>query len=247
MEEIITVNGIEYKMETSAPLTQEQKNEVIKQVSIKSTDCSTCGGNNTNNIATLVTTCASPIKRGTTKNIPTTIDNAANLTSPFVYRLYTYGTLYATYPTTGTTTSTSYTFPNVPFNTAQASVEVKLTITDSCTGSTAGATTCNVAVQDPALDVVTALDPNNCSYPLNIGNTCTLTTTCTDQFGAAILCGTMTWSSNNTAIATVNSTTGVVTGVSVGSTTIKATAANGKFGLISVQISCATPACSFTL
>ena len=103
-----------------------------------------------------------------------------------------------------------------------------------------GCTVLTVTTATSTINTVTINDPNTCASTIPVNGTCTLTTTCTDQFGASISCGTPTWSSNNTAIATVNSTTGVVTGVSVGSTTIKATATNGKYGSKTVTVTTTT-------
>jgi uncharacterized protein YjdB len=66
------------------------------------------------------------------------------------------------------------------------------------------------------------------------GSTTTLTTTVTDQNGTVVTDRPVTWTSSNPSIATV-STTGVVTGALVGTTTITATA-GGKSGTSSVTV-----------
>jgi hypothetical protein len=67
----------------------------------------------------------------------------------------------------------------------------------------------------------------NSALSTDLNPSCLLTASCLDQFGAAISCGSITWSSSNTSIATVNSS-GTVTAISQGTATITATTSNGK-------------------
>ncbi len=249
MEEIITINDQQYKINTPTILTQAQRTEVIAKLS-KTIGCTSCEGNNSSRISTLTASCpTSPIKRTSTKDIPCTIDNASSLTPGYVYKLYTYDLLYATYPTSGTTTLTSYTFANVPFNTAGTSVPVKLEVTDSCTGNTIGSCNCNLVIEDPVVNNVTVDYVSPCTGSIIIGSTCTLSTTCKDQFDTAISCGTPTWTSRDTTIATVSST-GVVTGVSIGTARIYATVSGINSSDKNVDVTavpCTLPTCSFTI
>lgn len=61
------------------------------------------------------------------------------------------------------------------------------------------------------------------SVSLNIGSSYTLNYFCKDQKSASMTCPTLTWSSSNNAVATVNSS-GMVTGVSMGKANISASA-----------------------
>jgi hypothetical protein len=71
------------------------------------------------------------------------------------------------------------------------------------------------------------------------GATTTLTATVKDQNGNVMTGQTVTWSTNNAAAATVNST-GVVTGVAAGSATITATSSS-KSGTSSITVTAAPP------
>ncbi|MDQ6635471.1 MAG: Ig-like domain-containing protein, partial [Gemmatimonadota bacterium] len=105
------------------------------------------------------------------------------------------------------------------------------------TGRTAGTTqvaasaggksgTATITVQPPPVASV-AVSP--ASKGLAVGTTTTLAATVTDANGATVTDRVVTWSSNNTAVATVDATTGVVTAVAPGSATISASA-GGKTG-----------------
>jgi len=238
MEELITVNGQQYRLETNVSLTQQQKAQIIKQLNEQ----------HRNNIVTLATCTTSPIKRTSTKNIPCTIDNASVLTPGYIYKLYINNVLYATYPTSGTTTLISYTFQDVAFNTADASIPVKLEVTDSCVGGTTGTDTCNVSVEDPIIDTVTI---SGCTTSINIGGRCTLISSCTDQFGESITCPVLTWTSSNTSVAFVQSVTvseAVIEGVSAGTVRITATVGGkSNYKDVTVISTCTQPSCSFSI
>jgi hypothetical protein len=62
---------------------------------------------------------------------------------------------------------------------------------------------------------------------------------CKDQYGAAISCGTVSWASSNTGVATVTSA-GLATGVAAGTATITATA-SGKTGSATLTVKVLTP------
>jgi hypothetical protein len=81
----------------------------------------------------------------------------------------------------------------------------------------------DVSVTPPAPIRITAINvaPQSASVP--VGGTQAFSASVVTNGGAGDVDMTVTWSSGNTAVATVNATTGVVTGVTVGSTTITAT------------------------
>lgn len=80
--------------------------------------------------------------------------------------------------------------------------------------------TCDVTVENIAVTGITLVDAT-----ISIGAKKTLTATIAP---ADATIKTVTWSSNNTDVATINATTGEVTGVAKGETTITATATDGS-------------------
>lgn len=106
--------------------------------------------------------------------------------------------------------------------TANAKGSATITVTTADGGKTA---TCTVTVTEPAAPVaVTGVTLNKNNTTIYTGRTETLNATIqpADATNKAV-----TWTSNNTGVATVNN--GVVTGVSVGSATITAKTADGGF------------------
>lgn len=106
--------------------------------------------------------------------------------------------------------------------TANTKGSATITVTTADGGKTA---TCTVTVTEPAAPVaVTGVTLNKNNTTIYTGRTETLTATIqpADATNKAV-----TWTSNNTGVATVNN--GVVTGVSVGSATITAKTADGGF------------------
>ena len=106
--------------------------------------------------------------------------------------------------------------------TANAKGSATITVTTTDGGKTA---TCTVTVTEPAAPVaVTGVTLNKNNTTIYTGRTETLTATIqpADATNKAV-----TWTSDNTGVATVNN--GVVTGVSVGSATITAKTADGGF------------------
>jgi len=238
MEEIIIVNGIEYRMESTTPLTQIQKNNVIKQLSTQTVGCSSCGDNN---ISTLATGCpTAAIKTGTVKTFQCT---ASGGNGTYNYTL-TIGTVVYNSPFGhGASWNQAHTF-----NTVGTITPVSLKVVDTCTGTTLFATdSCpsGIIVQNPAVDVVTL---TGCPTSIVVGATCTLTATCIDQFSAPISCETITWLSSNTLIATVIN--GIVTGVAPGIANITVTAGGRTSAPKAVTVTavpCTTPICGFTI
>ena len=106
--------------------------------------------------------------------------------------------------------------------TANAKGSATITVTTADGGKTA---TCTVTVTEPAAPVaVTGVTLNKNNTTIYTGRTETLTATIqpADATNKAV-----TWTSDNTGVATVNN--GVVTGVSIGSATITAKTADGGF------------------
>ena len=106
--------------------------------------------------------------------------------------------------------------------TANAKGSATITVTTADGGKTA---TCTVTITEPAAPVaVTGVTLNKNNTTIYTGRTETLTATIqpADATNKAV-----TWTSDNTGVATINN--GVVTGVSVGSATITAKTADGGF------------------
>ncbi len=101
----------------------------------------------------------------------------------------------------------------------------------ACGGGGGGDGTTTPVTQTPVLTTVTV---SLASASLQVGQTTAATATGTDQNGAGISTGVITWSSSNTNVATVNSS-GVVTAVGAGTASIIGTA-NGKSGSASVTV-----------
>lgn len=80
------------------------------------------------------------------------------------------------------------------------------------------------------------------SLTLAVGATQSLTATPRNAGGTALTGRTVVWSSLNTGVATVNSSTGLVTATGVGSTTIRATV-DGIIGNAAVTVTAAVNAC----
>src|SRR6266404_4696221 len=87
--------------------------------------------------------------------------------------------------------------------------------------------------------VVTTVTVSPASASVAVGATSGLQATVNDQNGNAMPGQTVTWSSNNTAAATVNST-GVVTGIAAGSATITATN-SGVSGTSAITVTAGPP------
>jgi plastocyanin len=98
--------------------------------------------------------------------------------------------------------------------------------------------------------VFTSVAVTPVSPAVNVGSTTTLTATAKDQNGAVFSgAAAPTWSSSNVAVATVDATTGVVTGVGNGSAAISASITAGsitKSGSQTVTVSTPTSSGSVT-
>jgi len=109
------------------------------------------------------------------------------------------------------------------------------TITATCAGKS-GTAAITVTAAPPVVTTVTVAPP---TASINVGATVTLTATVKDAQGNVMTGQTITWSSSNTAIATVSSG-GVVTGVAAGSATVTATC-SGKTGSSAVTVTSPPP------
>jgi len=111
--------------------------------------------------------------------------------------------------------------------TAVAAGTVQITATSE--GKTGNAT---IAVSAPAPAPVATVSVSPATSSAIIGNTVSLSATTRDASGNVLTGRAIAWSSGNTAIATVNSTTGVVRAVAVGTVQVTATS-EGKTGTAS--------------
>ena len=102
-----------------------------------------------------------------------------------------------------------------------------------------GTATITVTSTPPPPPVVTTVTVSPTTAAVNVGATTGLTATVKDQNGNVMTGQTVTWSTNNAPVATVNSS-GVVTGVSGGSATITATS-SGKSGTSSITVNVPPP------
>ena len=102
-----------------------------------------------------------------------------------------------------------------------------------------GTATITVTSTPPPPPVVTTVTVSPTTAAVNAGATTGLTATVKDQNGNVMTGQTVTWSTNNAPVATVNSS-GVVTGVSGGSATITATS-SGKSGTSSITVNVPPP------
>jgi uncharacterized protein YjdB len=104
------------------------------------------------------------------------------------------------------------------------------TITATSSGKS-GTSAITVTAVAPVVTTVTVAPP---SASILAGTTTTLVATVRDQLGNVMTGQTVTWSTNNAAAATVNSS-GVVSGVAAGSATITATS-SGKSGTSAITV-----------
>ncbi len=112
------------------------------------------------------------------------------------------------------------------------------TITATSSGKS-GTATITVTAAPPPVPVVTTVTVSPGTVSVQVGSTSNLTATVKDQNGNTMSGQTVTWSSDNTNIATVNSS-GVVTGVAAGSATITATS-SGKSGTSAATVTAPPP------
>lgn len=121
METIVTVNNQQFRIESNVSLSQEQKNEVIRQLS--KNGCSSCG--NKSNISTLAA-CPGTKYVGESVRLTSTPSGG---TSPYNIEFRRNGTAIPGGTFTGVTTATI----NYPLVDADSpSVTISVYITDSC-------------------------------------------------------------------------------------------------------------------
>jgi uncharacterized protein YjdB len=112
------------------------------------------------------------------------------------------------------------------------------TITATSSG-VSGTSAITVTAGPPPAPVVTTVTVAPTSASVVAGSTTNLQATVKDQNGNIMTGQTVTWSTNNAAAATVNSS-GVVSGVAAGSATITATS-SGKTGTSSITVTAVSP------
>lgn len=134
-----------------------------------------------------------------------------------------------------TSSSAEYTFTG----TASGTIEVKLSQT-----SAKKALYCLSIVVTYSNTAVETVTVSPTSATIGVGGTVDLSATVSPDDAAD---KTITWSSNDTDIATVDSKTGVVTGVAAGEVDIIATSSNGKTGKCELTVTAAVPVTSVTL
>lgn len=209
IETIRSDNGRMYNIEYEGYLSPEQRSQIMNQLG-----CSTCRSSivglaptctaTSKVVGQIVTQRAAPtgqgpftvifkkdgVQLGTTQTVPT----AGAITNDY--------TIVAADTTTGT-----------PIGTHTFSVET----TGSCAGSAPCIESCSVATLAPVLTTITIP-----AASVAVMNTVTMTATCKDQVGIAMTCPLLSWTSSNTAVASV--VAGRVVGITIGTATITATA-----------------------
>ena len=246
MQEIITVKGQQYNIESTNKLTTEQRNEVIKQLSVQTSGCSSCGQSANNKISTLASGCPGTIAVGTVKTFR--VDSATGV-SPFVFTLVIGGTKQT--PSSPYSGSFPYTLQNYTFNTA-GTFSVAVEVTDACGDkSKTGSDSCINSVVVETRRLASMNKPTCASYTINVDGTTQATVGAgKDQFGDPFTPTNVTWSSSNTSVVTVTLNGGVVTGAGAGTATITATSGtiiSPVSDTITVSVVCTTPTCSFTI
>ncbi len=226
MEEIITLNNKQYKLESNVQLTSEQKNNLLQKINATVLNI----GSATNCITT-------PIKIGTSKTFQCT---ASGGNGSYNYKLTIGSVIYNSPPGSGAFWNQQHNF-----NVIGVISPIKLEVTDTCTGSTYSDTaTCptGITVQSPILTTLVLIGSN---VPIEINNTAPLLIAATDQFGDTFSTTGKTFTSSNPNIASVNSN-GIVTGISEGSAIITVTL-SGKSATTAVNIkaACSQPTCNF--
>ncbi len=88
--------------------------------------------------------------------------------------------------------------------------------TANITASGGGKTSNISAITVITPPVLTSITITPTTSSINIGGIVNPNAVCKDQNNATMTCPTLTWASNNTAVATVNPSTGLVTGISAG-------------------------------
>lgn len=106
------------------------------------------------------------------------------------------------------------------------------TITAYATDASGKKASCKITVETP----VTSVKVSPASVSMNIGETKTVTATVAPSNATK---KTVTWSTSNAAIATVNG--GTITGVAAGTATITAKTSNGKSATVAVTVNAPTP------
>jgi hypothetical protein len=132
-------------------------------------------------------------------------------------------------------------------NAAVATVDGSGSVTGRAAGSAViratsegkvGQATVTVTAAPVAEAVVASVTVNPASASIRVGETPSFSATVRDASGSVLTGRSISWSSTNTAVATISST-GVVTGIAVGTTSIRATS-DGITGSATLTVSAAT-------
>ncbi len=142
-------------------------------------------------------------------------------------------TLTVTYDdgTTADVTSEAVITAGVPLTKGSNNLTISYSEDHAHTGIEKSAS-CNVTVSD-VVQQVTSVNITSSVSTVNVNETITLTA---EALPADANNKTLTWSSSNADVASVDSSTGVVTGVAAGSATITATSNNNKTASVSVLV-----------
>lgn len=247
MEEIITLDGRQFKLTTDRPLTAYEKAQAIDDIASQ-TGCSTCGQSSgqsslsNGRIESLAPTC-----NATAKVVGQTVMLTAQPhggVAPYTIKFYKGATQIGT-TVTGIAENVATTPQYYILTAGDAGTQTfSTTTTDSCLGGSQSCTEqCPITVTTQTLTTIT-VTPTSPSA-ISIGGNTTLTAACYDQVNDPMPTCAVTWSTGNSAIATV-STTGLVTGVAGGSTTITATigAVNKS---VTIIVNCNSIVCGFSV
>lgn len=183
INETISLDGNQYKLTYDNPLSQEQRNDVIKQIrslyltmnmsNISDNNLSNQNLNSNRNIQSLGT-CGSSYVQGSTHTVSMTVPVTALGTSPYTYRFYVNG-VEDVNMRVGPTTSTTYSQNRVFNDIISAGNVYKGEVTDSCTPSGVIASdSCTVPVTAPPVTICTWITNNGGIHPLPIANISTL-------------------------------------------------------------------------
>lgn len=140
MKDIINLNDQQYEIESSNPLTLEQKNKILQQMSEKGTSigCTNCSSTKTLNPAS----CVSSVVQGSTRPIIITTGNGI---APYFYTLVIDGTNKVGHINVQMTSNT-VTF-NYTFNESVGSHTFGAFVKDSCsTPMTSSTDTCTINI-----------------------------------------------------------------------------------------------------
>lgn len=232
MEKIISINGTEYKIDSSSPLSEHQLDQVLNEMKVS-----------LNTLGTASCTPTTPIVKGKTRVVRCTA-SSQNPSPSFTYTLTVVGATGSPF-TFGPTTATTHDF-SVPFP-STTTTTITLSVSDGCVGGTPDTATCTATLVDPIVTNFVVF-PSSCTVQIG-GTPCVLVPgSCTDQAGNAMQCTTAAWSAIP-GTGTISVTNGVVTGLTVGSATARCVIGTKTVDtpITVTAAACITPSCGFTI